>query len=144
MNLMVFWLAVCLPLSALAASTAPVIDERALREECSASSQAGMHDCLAKKAKNSQAALRQIEDNVAGTLFKWDEDKKYVSQALAKLAASNKDFAKHRDSQCAFLASLGGGGAGNAHEIRRLACVSELNSRRAAQLRDAISELPLK
>lgn len=144
MNLIGFCLVVSLPVSALAASIAPVLGERALREECSAFSQAGMRDCLATKAENSQKALRQAEKKVAGTLSKWDEDRKYVSQAKANLAASNKEFAKYRDVQCEFFASLSGGGAGNAHEIGRLACVSELNNRRAEQLRDAVSDLPLK
>ncbi|PHP90694.1 hypothetical protein CFB52_003385 [Burkholderia sp. AU18528] len=42
------------------------------------------------------------------------------------------------------VSSLGGGAIGNALEMRRLACVAELNNRRAAQLRDAVSDLPLK
>ncbi|MFT8886211.1 MAG: lysozyme inhibitor LprI family protein [Acetobacter papayae] len=137
-------LAAYLPLPALAASTGPVPSERALREECSAFSQAGMRDCLAKKAENSRKALRQAEENVARTLSKWDEDRKYVSQAMAKLTASNEDFAKYRDVQCAFSSSLGGGAIGNAIDMRRLACIAELNDRRAAQLRDAVSDLPLK
>jgi uncharacterized protein YecT (DUF1311 family) len=115
-----------------------------LRKECGAFSQAGMGDCLAKKAENSQKVLRQAEEEVASILSKWDEDNKYVSLAKAKVTASNKDFAEYRDTQCEFLASLSGGGAGNAREIRRLACVSELNNRRAEQLYDAVSDLPLK
>ncbi|MEB2502855.1 MULTISPECIES: hypothetical protein [Burkholderia] len=42
------------------------------------------------------------------------------------------------------VSSLGGGAIGNALEMQRLACVAELNNRRAAQLRDAVSDLPLK
>jgi len=144
MKLICFWLAAYLALPAFAASAAPAFSERAFREECSAFSQAGMHDCLAKKAEDSQKALRQAEEKVANTLLKWDEDAKYINQAKSKLTASNKDFAQHRDSQCEFLASLSGGGAGNAHEIGRLACIAELNSKRVEQLRDALSDLPLK
>lgn len=144
MKLICFWLAAYLSLPAFAASAAPAFSERAFREECSAFSQAGMRDCLAKKAEDSQKALRQAEEKVANTLLKWDEDAKYINQAKSKLTASNKDFAKHRDSQCEFLASLSGGGAGNAHEIGRLACIAELNSKRVEQLRDALSDLPLK
>lgn len=143
-KLICFWLAAYLPLSAFAASTVPALSERALREECSVFSEAGMRDCLAKKAENSQKALRQAEGKVAGTLPKWDEDMKYVSQAKAKLAASNKEFTKYRDTQCAFASSLGGGAIGNALDMRRLACIAELNNRRAEQLRDAVSDLPLK
>jgi len=144
MKLIGFCLAAYLPVWALAASTDPAIGERALREECSAYSQAGMRDCLAKKAESSQKALRQAEEKVASTLSTWDEDHKYIHQAKFKLAASNKDFAKYRDAQCAFASSLGGGAIGNAFDMRRLACVSELNNRRAVQLRDAVTDLPLK
>ena len=144
MKLIGFCLAAYLPVLALAASTAPALGERALREECSALSQAGMRDCLAKKAKDSQEALRQAEEKVASTLSKWDEDHKYINQARVKFAASNKDFAKYRDAQCAFASALGGGAIGNALNMQRLACVSELNNRRAEQLRDAVSDLPLK
>lgn len=144
MKLILVCLTALLPLSTLAASTDPVVGERALREECSAFSQAGMRDCLVKTAETSQKALRQAEEMVAGTLSKWDEDSKYVSLAKARLAASSKEFARYRDAHCAFSLSLGGGAAGNALDMRRLACVSELNNRRAQQLRDAVSDLPLK
>lgn len=144
MRLIGFFLAAYLPAWALAASAATAFGERDLREECSAFSQAGMRDCLAKKTESSQKALRQAEEKVVNTLSKWDEDNKYVNQSKAKLAASNKEFAKYREAQCEFTASLSGGGAGHAHELGRLACVAELNNRRAAQLRDAVSDLPLK
>lgn len=144
MKLILVCLTALLPLSTLAASTDPVVGERALRDECSAFSQAGMRDCLVKTAETSQKALRQAEEMVAGTLSKWDEDSKYVSLAKTRLAASSKEFARYRDAHCAFSLSLGGGAAGNALDMRRLACVSELNNRRAQQLRDAVSDLPLK
>jgi len=144
MKLLGVFLAAYMPVSALAAATPPAPGERALREECSAFSEAGMRDCLAKHADKSQKALRQAEEKVASTLSKWDEDNKYANEAKAKLAASNKDFARYRDAQCAFASSLGGGAIGNALDMRRLACVSELNDRRAEQLLDAVSDLPLK
>ncbi|MGF6480622.1 lysozyme inhibitor LprI family protein [Paraburkholderia sp. JPY419] len=144
MKLICFALAVCLPTMVLAASAVPVASERALREECSAFSQAGMRDCLAEKAEASKKTLRRAEEKMAGTLARWDEDEKYVNQARARLAASNRKFARYRESQCDFAASLTGGAAGNAHEISRLACVSELNNRRAEQLRNAASDMPLK
>ncbi|EEA01362.1 conserved hypothetical protein [Burkholderia sp. H160] len=80
---------------------------------------------------------------MAHTLSKWDEDNEYVNQAKAKLVALDRKFAEYRETQCEFAASLSGGGAGNAHEMGRLACVSELNNWRAEQLRDAASDLPL-
>lgn len=143
-RLIAFCSIVLSPLLANATPGSAVQTERDLYEECSAYSQAGMRDCLAKKAKNSQEALRQAEEEAASLLSKWDEDGQYANRAKAKLAASNKEFAKYRETQCGFTASLSGGGAGNAHEMGRLACVAELNNRRAEQLRNAVSDLPLK
>ncbi len=140
----VFWLMTFLSLSFLQTSTTPVIGARALREECSAYSQAGMRDCLSKKAVSSETSLQQTKAKVSRALTMWDEDKTYASQAKANLAISNKDFSKYRDTECKFLASLNGGAASNAHEIRRLACVAELNNRRDAVLTDAISDLALR
>ncbi|WP_233827983.1 lysozyme inhibitor LprI family protein [Paraburkholderia sp. ZP32-5] len=137
-------IAVCLPAIAVAATTVPATGERALREECSAFSQAGMRDCLREKVESSQKALTQAEQKMIGALSKWDEDDRYIREAKTKLVASNKKFAEYRETQCEFSASLTGGGAGDAHDIRRLACVSELNNRRAEQLGNAASDLPLK
>ncbi|AVS69033.1 hypothetical protein C8244_00240 [Paracidovorax avenae] len=114
------------------------------REECSAHSQAGMRDCLAKKASDSKDDLRQARNNAISILSKWDEDAQYAGRAKSELAASDKDFEKYRDAHCKFRASLSGGGAGNSHEILRLACIAELNTTRARQLRDAVADLPLK
>ncbi|NML33284.1 lysozyme inhibitor LprI family protein [Paraburkholderia antibiotica] len=130
--------------SAVFAAPTTSWQEKTLREECSAFSQAGMRDCLAKKAESSQKTLRQAEEKLAGTLSRWDEDNKYVDQAKAALVESNKKFAEYRETQCEFSASLSGGAAGNAHEMHHLACISELNNKRAEQLRDAVSDLPLK
>lgn len=144
MRFIALCLAVSSPLLANAALSNVVQDERAIREECSAHSQAGMRDCLAKKANESEKALKHVENKVNSALFKWDEDAKYIGLAKARLAASNKEFAKYREAQCEFLASLSGGAAGNAHEIGHLACVAELNNRRAEQLRNAVIDLPLR
>lgn len=144
LKLIGFGLAFGLPAMAFAASVGPVADERALREECSAFSQAEMQDCLAKKAEDSQKALRQAEASVVGSLSRWDEDSQYVRQAKARLARSNREFARYLEAQCRYAASLAGGSAGNAHEMRRLACVAELNNRRVGQLVDGVLELPLK
>lgn len=144
MKLLTLALATCLPALALAAEVTPTPDERALREECSAHSQAGMRECLAHKLADSQKALKQAEEQAASALGQWDEDAKYVNQARARLSASGKVFMQYRDAQCNWLASLSGGAAGNATEIRRMACAAGLNFGRAAQLRSAVSELPLK
>jgi hypothetical protein len=137
-------LAVWLPQLVYAASTAAVADAHALREECSAFSQAGMRDCLAKKANESRESLKRAEENADNVLSRWDEDQKYINSAKAALAESGKEFEMYREVQCKFLASLSGGSAGNAHELRQLACIAELNNRRASQLRSAVSDLPLK
>jgi uncharacterized protein YecT (DUF1311 family) len=127
-----------------AAPNGTVQTEKDLYEECGADSQAGMRDCLEKRADESQVALKKAEEMVGISLTKWDEDDKYVSLAKARLIASSKAFPKYREAQCEFSASLSGGGAGNSHEMGRLACVAELNSRRAEQLRNAVANLPLK
>ena len=143
-TLICYSLAAFLPLSVFAVPTAPTLGERALLDECSAYSQAGMRDCLAKKAENSQKVLRQAEEKAMSLLPKWDEDMQYISQAQAALTVSNKDFSKYRESQCKFQTALSGGGAGNTREIRRLACVAGLNQIRVEQLRDLLSDLTLK
>lgn len=144
LNRMVFCLAVPFALSVSAAPADPIRSERGLLEECGAFSQAGMRDCLAAKAEASQSALRQAEEMGARMLLRWDEDVQYVKGAKAKLVAANAAFAKYRETQCQFSASLSGGGAGNGHEMGRLACLATLNNRRAEQLREALSDLPVK
>ena len=121
-----------------------VQDERTAREECSAYSQAGMRKCLEKKANASAAELGKAEDKVRKSLAKWVEDTKYIDLAKSKLETSSKEFARYRETHCAFNASLGGSAIGNALEIRRLACVFELNSRRTEQIRYAVTDLPLR
>lgn len=133
-----------LPASAFAASTVPVSGERALRDECSAYSEAGMRDCLARKADDSQKLLRQADRKVADIISTWDVDSQYVNQTRERLAASSREFSGYRDAQCHFMASLSASGIGNAHELRRLACIAELNDKRAEQLRDAVSDLRVK
>lgn len=118
--------------------------ERELYEECSAHSQAGMLDCLATKAHESEQALAQAEKHAVATISQWDEDKKYISIALKKLVASHKNFAKYRTAQCELSASLSGGAAGNTQEMGRLACTTELNNRRTENLHQSIADIPLK
>lgn len=117
--------------------------ERELRLEC-AYEIPGVRECLQKKAEGSEVDLKDAEKRVIDVLAQWDEDPKYVNQAKATFNASTKDFAKYRDSQCAFASALGGGAIGNALAMRRFACIAELNSRRAFQLRDLVSDRPMK
>ncbi len=127
-----------------AMATDKVRTERDLYVVCSADSQAGMRDCLARKADESVKALAAAQEAVAETLGKWDEERQYVDHAKARLAASNQAFPDYRSAQRELSASLSGGAAGNAYEMGKLACVTELNKRWARQLRDAVADLPLK
>ena len=131
------------PVLACAASGIVVQTEREMYEECSAFSQAGMQECLAKKAEDSQRTLQQAEKKVVSALSKWDEDDKYIKESKAKFAAANKEFIRYRKAQCAFGSSLGGG-VGGVREMGRLGCVTELNNRRAQQLLDAVFGMPSK
>jgi len=97
-----------------------------------------------KKVKDSQQALRQAEAKVADAIAKWDEWDTFINRSKTALSDANQVFANYRKAQCHFVASLSGGGAGNSFEIGRLACVAELNNRRAAQLRDVVPSLPPK
>lgn len=134
----------CLSFAGTSAHAAAPQDERAIREQCSGDSEAGMHDCLEKKARESGKALKDTERKASDALAKWDEDANYVSRAKTKLQLSSKAFEQYREAQCAFAASMGGGAIGNALDMRRLACVTELNDRRAEQLRAALTDLPLR
>jgi hypothetical protein len=116
--------------------------ERDLREECSASSQAGMRDCLAARAKTSTADLAKAEARLLARIAKWDEDAKFKTAARARLATSRIAFVRYRAAACDFHSSLGGGAIGNALSIRRLACIAELNTRRIEAIDRAGVDLP--
>lgn len=124
-------------------ATAPKI-ERTPLEECGASSEAGMRDCLATKSHESNVALKRSEQHAMAALSKWDEDPRFINLAKEKLRSSSKAFEQYRDAHCAFAASLGGGAIGNALELRRLSCVVGLNIERARHLNIDSSELTSK
>lgn len=113
-------------------------------EECGANSQAGMRECLTKKSRESQAALRRAERQAVAALSKWEEDERFIKLAKAKLIASSKAYEQYRDAQCALAYTLGGGAIGNALELRRLSCLVELNRARTKQLNADLSALPSK
>ena len=119
-------------------------NERAALEQCGAFSEAGMRECLAKKARESAAGLRRAEERAIAALSRWDEDARFINLAKEKLKASSKAYAHYRDAQCAFAASLGGGAIGNALELRRLSCLVGLNNGRTQQINADASELPPK
>jgi hypothetical protein len=130
--------ALLLPLTSAAA---PVNQQSAL-EECGAMSQAGMRECLVRKAADSQTLLKRAEDSVVAALGQWDEDARYANLAKKRLDTSNKTFEQYRGAQCALASSLGGGAIASALELRRLACTVELNKERAASLENSIAALP--
>lgn len=136
-------IAAFLPLISIATQNISIRSERELRNECSYEI-SGVRECLQRKQEASAVELKRVEEKVRGVLAKWDENSKYMSLAKTKLATSTKAFIRYRDGHCAFAASLGGGAIGNALDMRRLACEAELNNRRAEQLRDVVSDLPLE
>jgi uncharacterized protein YecT (DUF1311 family) len=136
--------AILFPLLSIAKSVVVVKGGTNLYDECGAYSQQGMKECLVKKVDDSQEFLKKAEADAFVAIKKWDDEGKYIRASGAALAISNREFIKYRTAQCKFSASLSGGAAGNAYEMGRLACVAELNMTRAAQLRDAVSNLPLK
>ncbi len=103
-------------------------------EQCNQFSQFDIRECLKKLATDSAAALKQAEARAAAAIASWDESDTYIKDAGAKLRAANASFARDRQVQCAFASSLIGGGAGNSHEIKRLACVADMNARHTFQL----------
>ena len=143
-NLIVLAGALALPIFSEKVWADELQNERAALEQCGAYSQAEMRECLAKKSRVSNAALRRTEEQAIAALSKWDEDAKFINLAKAKLKASNKAYAQYRDAQCAFASSLGGGAIGNALELRRLSCLVELNMERTKQLNIDSSALPPK
>ena len=129
-----------LPLNSFARSNA-ILSEREFRAECSFDL-TGVRECLQKKQQATEVDLKRAEEKLRESLGRWDQDQRHINIAKARLVASKNVFVKYREAQCAFASSLGGGAIGNALEMRRLACVAELNNRRAEQLRDAVSDLP--
>ncbi|ALK98129.1 hypothetical protein AB595_17875 [Massilia sp. WF1] len=125
----------------LASTAAPASQQNAL-DECGANSQAGMRECLGRKAIDSQTLLKRAEGNAIAALGQWDEDAKYVTLAKKKLDTSGKAFEQYREAQCALASSLGGGAVTSALELRRLACVIALNNERAASLASSVTDLP--
>ncbi|MDR5779431.1 DUF1311 domain-containing protein [Caballeronia sp. LZ065] len=124
------------------APLAAVESEHESRLACSEFSQAGLRDCLAAKASESESKLEHAERDAAVTLSRWDEDDRYVRSAQNNLVQANRAFRHYRATQCGLIASLTGGAAGNAHDIGQLACAASLNTARADDLRNATSSLP--
>ena len=135
---------VCIPLVARADDQPVTPSARELGEGCSEFSMAGMHECLLKKRDESQKVLAQAETRMNTVMSRWDVDDQFIVLAKRNFIRSNSDFVKYREEQCNFIKSLGASAIGNALETREYACLAELNYRRAAQIQDAVSDLPLK
>lgn len=114
--------------------------ERQLREECSFDA-SGVRECLQKKLLESETALEAAETAVNEAISRWDTDAKLAKLARQKLTEASTSFTKYRVAQCAFASALGGSAIGNALEMRRLSCVTELNLRRAETLKSFSAEL---
>lgn len=134
-------LGLVLILPAVSHSATCIGNERTLRDECGAYSQAGMRECLERQVATSEQAIKEAEGTLKTALSRWDEDKKYVDLAQSRLAIASQVFKKNREAQCAFAAALGGGAVGNALDLKQLACMAELNYTRARQLESAAIEL---
>jgi uncharacterized protein YecT (DUF1311 family) len=136
----------CVSLQAFAVPEGEILSESALRDECSENfgPQVTIRECVKKAATKSEKALKQAEKDAINTLSKWDTDDEYINLAKSRLTASGETFAKFRADQCSFAASLGGGAIVAALDMRRDACIAELNNRRAKQLHDFVDDLGLK
>jgi uncharacterized protein YecT (DUF1311 family) len=136
MRVMFILLTSALP-CATPALAVPVQTEAEARAECSGDpgGEAGMRDCLAANALASAAELRRAEAAMREALPRVDEWPRFVAEAKRSFVRANREFIRYRSAQCAFSESLAGSAAGNSHAFMQLACVTELNLRRAAQLR---------
>lgn len=128
----------------LASALLAVQATAAAPQACAALSQAGMRDCLLQKHANSAAYLKQAEEKMVQAIAQWDEDRPATKLAQQRLLASQAAFEKFGQAQCAYAAALGGKAAGNALEVRRLNCMIDMNSARAAQLLEQGAALPRK
>lgn len=133
------WAAVAMP-AVQAAPDMPPPTERQLREACSFDA-AGVRECLQRKLEDSEAALRAAESELKDGISKWDIEPKYAALAKNRAIEAASSFVRYRKAQCGFSATLGGSAIGNALEMRRLACATELNLQRAQALRAAAAEL---
>jgi uncharacterized protein YecT (DUF1311 family) len=117
--------------------------ERESRDACSYA-MPSMVFCLANKAKTSDVELRRAEQSVRTALPKVDDWASMVTLAKRSFARSRREFLRYRAAQCDFNATLVGGAAGNAHEVMRQACVTELNTQRTELMRGAVRQIAFK
>jgi uncharacterized protein YecT (DUF1311 family) len=132
------------PLQAFAEQESGILSESDLRGKCSENfgPQVAIRRCVEEAATTSEKTLKQAEDYALASLSGWETDKEYIDLAKTRLIAAGKTFEQFRADQCSFAASLGASAIGAALEMRRNACIAELNLRRAKQLRDFMDTLP--
>lgn len=128
----------------LASSQVEPSSQAEVRDMCSLQnfSQVAFGKCLKAYAGESAARLAKAEREAAARIENWDEDVRHRAQARSALATSNAEFLRFRTRECGFASALAGGSIGTAHEHWRLACVYELNIRRAASLDGFVAGLP--
>jgi hypothetical protein len=109
--------------------------EQEIVEECGdVGSSADVGRCYARKAKESEIALKEAEKKMRVALDKWFIEEQYIRLAKTRLTASGEDFIRYRESQCAFAWSLGGSAIGHALDMVRDSCIAGENNHRAAQI----------
>ena len=128
----------------LASSQVGPSSQAEVRDMCSLEnfSQVAFGNCLKAYVEESVARLAKAERDAAARIENWDEGVRYRAQARDALATSNAEFLRFRTRECDFVSALAGGSIGTAHEHWRLACVYELNIRRAASLDGFVAGLP--
>ena len=121
----------------LASPQAKPSTQAEVRETCSAQnfSQVALGECLEIHVGESAALLAKAERDAVAQIDHWDEDAPHRARARNALTTSNAEFVRFRISECGFASALAGGSIGTAHRHWQLACVYELNFRRAASLR---------
>jgi len=146
MRSVIFAATILCSVSASAAPPRAAQSEYAIRLACGNEffSMADVRECLDKKEVESETNLKRAEANLLRAIAKWDIEPPYIAASKAKLAAARKSFAKYREDQCAYAKSVGGTAIGNALEMRRAACVAELNNQRAEQLRISAADSQFK
>ncbi|MDR1889414.1 MAG: DUF1311 domain-containing protein [Zoogloeaceae bacterium] len=121
-----------------------VQNEFEVQRECGEDffSMADMEDCLVGKSRASEVTLQQAEKALRAAMDKWDEQDEFVRLARRRLTASGKAFVRYRAAMCSFAHSMGGGGL---HlSMRENACITEQNNRRAEQLLNLSTSIPLR
>ncbi|HTT39405.1 MAG TPA: lysozyme inhibitor LprI family protein [Burkholderiales bacterium] len=89
--------------------------------------------CFAAKFEQSNIELHDAEAAIEADIERWDFGPTYRARALAALREASASFARWRDAQCEFQATLAA--SGNGANDRRLLCAIELNQRRIADLK---------